>query len=75
MADVHVKARLSPYSGTKDVQVRFESIAIDLLVFEQRAPVPNEKVPWNVEWADYEPVEYTAEVVLKNPPWADDPDA
>ncbi|CAF0998472.1 unnamed protein product [Adineta ricciae] len=60
MADVHVKARMSPYSGTKDVQ---------------RAPVPNEKVPWNVEWADYEPVEYTAEVVLKNPPWADNPDA
>ncbi|UJR13487.1 hypothetical protein I4U23_000501 [Adineta vaga] len=60
MANVHVKARTSPYSGTKDVQ---------------RASVPDEKVSWNVEWTDYKPTEYTAEVVLKSPPWADDPDA
>ena len=29
---------------------------------------------WNVDWSDYKLVEYTAEVVLNNPPWADDPD-
>jgi len=60
MASIHTKARKSPYSGTTDVQ---------------RAPVPDEKVPWNVNWPDYKPTEYTAPAVLKNPPWADDPDA
>ncbi len=43
-------------------------------MISQRLPVPDEKVPWNVNWPDYKPTEYTAPVVLKNPPWADDPD-
>ncbi|CAF1268369.1 unnamed protein product [Adineta steineri] len=60
MANVHVKARQSPYSATTDVN---------------RASVPDEKVPWNVSWPDYKPTEYTAPAVLKNPPWADDSDA
>jgi len=60
MASVHTKARRSPYSDTKDIK---------------RTVVPDEKVPWSVKWPDYNPVEYTAPVVLKNPPWADDADA
>eukprot|EP00731_Ephydatia_muelleri_P023488 Em0015g1071a len=37
----------------------------------KRFPVPDEKVPWSVAWAEYSPVDYTAEVVLKGPVWAD----
>lgn len=59
MTDIHVKARKSPYSGTKDIQ---------------RTPVPDEKVSWDVEWADYNPTEYTAPEVEKKPVWADNPD-
>ncbi|CAF0784122.1 unnamed protein product [Rotaria sordida] len=57
MANLHMKDRLSPYPGTTDVY---------------RTIVPDEKVPWSVNWPDYKPVEYTAQKVLKNPPWADD---
>ncbi|CAM2712880.1 unnamed protein product [Rotaria socialis] len=60
MANIHIKARKSPYSDTQNTQ---------------RFPVPDEKVPWNVDWSDYKPTEYTSPIVLKNPPWADDCDA
>ncbi|CAF3081044.1 unnamed protein product [Rotaria sp. Silwood2] len=60
MTNVHIKARKSPYSGTENIN---------------RRPVVDVKVPWNVDWSDYDPIEYTSPVVLKNPPWADDSDA
>ena len=53
---LHVKARCEVYPGSKDIK---------------RFPVPNEKVPWDVEWSEYKPVDYTAPPVLNNPPWAD----
>lgn len=37
----------------------------------KRFPVPDDKVPWSVTWGEYSPVDYTAEVVLKGPVWAD----
>ena len=37
----------------------------------ERIPVPDEKVPWDVKFEDYKPVEYTSENVLKKPIWAD----
>ena len=37
----------------------------------KRFPVPEDKVSWQVEWKDYQPVDYTAPVVLKMPVWAD----
>jgi ADP-ribose pyrophosphatase len=37
----------------------------------KRFPVPDDKVPWSVPWEDYQPVDYTAPVVLKGPVWAD----
>lgn len=37
--------------------------------------MPDDKVPWDVQWPDYKATEYTAPEVLKNPPWADDADA
>jgi ADP-ribose pyrophosphatase len=36
-----------------------------------RAPVPDDKVSWTVEWPDYKPVDYTSPHVLKGPLWAD----
>ncbi|CAL7948347.1 unnamed protein product [Xylocopa violacea] len=36
----------------------------------KRFEVPENKVPWSVEYPEYKPVEYTA-VVLKGKPWAD----
>lgn len=40
--------------------------------FIDRFPVPDEKVPWNVEYEDYEPVMYTSERVLScREGWAD----
>lgn len=36
-----------------------------------RAHVPNDKVNWSVNYPEYDPVEFTAENVLKNPVWAD----
>ncbi|CAF0881739.1 unnamed protein product [Adineta steineri] len=57
---VHTRAHQSPYVGTKDVQ---------------RTAVPDSKVSWKVNWLDYKATEYTASKVLKNPSWADDPDA
>ena len=37
----------------------------------KRFPVPDDKVSWSVEWPEYQPVDYTAPVVLKGPVWAD----
>ncbi|CAF3337709.1 unnamed protein product [Rotaria sp. Silwood1] len=60
MGNLFTKNRKPPYPGTTDVY---------------RTAVSNEKIPWNVDWPDYEPTEYTSEKVLQNPPWADDPNA
>ncbi|XP_064607537.1 transient receptor potential cation channel subfamily M member-like 2 isoform X2 [Liolophura sinensis] len=54
---VHTKSRSSPYPGTEIH--RFE--------------VPEEKVPWQVEFPEYKPPFYTAQTVLQTPPWADEP--
>ena len=37
----------------------------------KRFPVPEDKVSWKVEWPEYNPVDYTAPVVLNRPIWAD----
>jgi ADP-ribose pyrophosphatase len=37
----------------------------------KRFPVPEEKIPWQVDWPEYSPVDYTAPVVLDLPVWAD----
>uniref|UniRef100_A0A3Q2PWB2 ADP-ribose pyrophosphatase, mitochondrial n=1 Tax=Fundulus heteroclitus TaxID=8078 RepID=A0A3Q2PWB2_FUNHE len=36
-----------------------------------RFPVPDDKVNWNQNWPQYNPVSYTAPAVLKKPFWAD----
>lgn len=54
-AFVHHKARATPYPQCA----------------AKRFPVPDENVPWEVEFPEYDPVNYTAPVVLKKPPWAD----
>ncbi|XP_055986414.1 ADP-ribose pyrophosphatase, mitochondrial-like [Sorex fumeus] len=55
--DPHVKARASPYPGSR----------------VERSPVPDEKVSWQVEWPEYTPVQYTAHSVMAGPSWADPP--
>ena len=40
----------------------------------ERFPVPDDKVPWDAEFPEYSPVNYTAESVLKQPVWADKKD-
>ena len=37
----------------------------------KRYPVPAEFVDWKVSFPDYKPVDYTAQKVLEQPPWAD----
>ena len=76
MANVHTKARKSPYAGTDNVHVRLlnKKNRFKMILSNQRTPVPDEKVPWNVSWPDYKPIDYTEKTVLKMPPWADDPD-
>ena len=37
----------------------------------KRFDVPNEYIPWNLSWAGYNPPEFTSEIVLKGPEWAD----
>jgi len=37
----------------------------------QRFHVPEDKVPWTVEFPDYRPVEFTSKKVLNMPVWAD----
>lgn len=53
----HIKALTSPYPGSK----------------VERSPIPEEKVSWSVDWAEYQPMEYTAPSVLARPVWADPP--
>ncbi|GAB1607934.1 ADP-ribose pyrophosphatase, mitochondrial-like isoform X1, partial [Argonauta hians] len=36
-----------------------------------RFTVPDDKISWSIPYPDYQPVDYTAESVQKNPPWAD----
>ncbi|XP_011673397.2 ADP-ribose pyrophosphatase, mitochondrial [Strongylocentrotus purpuratus] len=36
-----------------------------------RLPVPDDKVPWKVEWLEYSPVKYTSDHVKAGPVWAD----
>ncbi|CAF0890301.1 unnamed protein product [Adineta steineri] len=60
MTSIHVKTRTSPYPGTTDIS---------------RTLVPDDKVPWTVNWSDYKPREYTEQFVLTKPVWADDSDA
>lgn len=57
--DIHIKARCEVYPRTKDVL---------------RYKVPDDKVPWSVDFPEYNPIEYTAEGILKQPVWADPPD-
>ncbi|XP_032899516.1 ADP-ribose pyrophosphatase, mitochondrial-like isoform X1 [Amblyraja radiata] len=38
-----------------------------------RFPVPDDKVDWAVPWTNYNPVDYTAPALLKQPSWADLP--
>ncbi|XP_071942447.1 transient receptor potential cation channel subfamily M member-like 2 isoform X2 [Antedon mediterranea] len=52
---IHKKARQSPYPGT----------AI------RRSYVPDSKVPWEADFSNYTPKEYTHECVLAMPHWAD----
>lgn len=37
----------------------------------RRFPVPDDRVPWSVDWPEYRPVDYTAPSVLAGPVWAD----
>ncbi|XP_054974637.1 ADP-ribose pyrophosphatase, mitochondrial-like [Sorex araneus] len=53
----HVKARTSPYPGSR----------------VERSQVPDDKVSWQVEWPEYNPVQYTAHSVMAGPGWADPP--
>lgn len=39
-----------------------------------RFPVPDNKVNFSINFKEYQPVEFTATEVLKNPPWADPSD-
>lgn len=54
--EMHIKARTEIYPRTTDV-IRFK--------------VPDDKVPWDTEYPEYEPTEFTSEGVLKKPVWAD----
>lgn len=56
MMNIHVKARCKIYPRS-DIE---------------RFPVPEDKVPWDVEFPGYAPVHYTSEGVLKKPVWADE---
>ncbi|KAL7677493.1 hypothetical protein ACOME3_003731 [Neoechinorhynchus agilis] len=55
---MHTKCRNSAY-GSNSVQN------------VERFPVPDDKVCWSEEWADYKPFEFTHSTVLSLPPWAD----
>jgi ADP-ribose pyrophosphatase len=39
-----------------------------------RTRVPDDRVPWSVDWPTYEAIEFTHRVVLAQPVWADAPD-
>uniref|UniRef100_A0A3Q3KGW6 ADP-ribose pyrophosphatase, mitochondrial n=1 Tax=Monopterus albus TaxID=43700 RepID=A0A3Q3KGW6_MONAL len=51
----HVKSRCPQYPGS--------SI--------KRFPVPDDKLDWNQDWPQYDPVSYTAPILLNKPTWAD----
>lgn len=38
---------------------------------QKRFVVPDEKIPWNIHFPEYNPPNFTAEVVKKKPVWAD----
>lgn len=40
----------------------------------KRTFVPDDKVPWSVDWPEYKPVEYTSLKVKEKPVWADPDD-
>ena len=50
---MHTKARGLEYPGTN----------------VKRFDVPPEFADWNVPFPEYKPVDYTAETVLRQPPW------
>jgi hypothetical protein len=52
---MHTKARGPDYSGTS----------------VKKCQVPDEFVKWSVAYDDYKPTEYTSEIVLEKPIWAD----
>ena len=33
--------------------------------------MPDEKVPWTVDFPEYKPIEFTSKIVLDKPIWAD----
>ena len=37
----------------------------------KKSPVPDEYVKWNVAYDGYKPVDYTSDIVLRKPVWAD----
>lgn len=51
----HIKARCPVYPGSDT----------------SRFAVPRDKVDWETDWPQYNPVNYTASTVLKKPVWAD----
>ncbi|KAL4658340.1 ADP-ribose pyrophosphatase, mitochondrial isoform X1 [Arapaima gigas] len=51
----HIKARCPLYLGSETC----------------RFPVPDDKVSWETDWPEYQPVNYTAPPVLARPFWAD----
>ena len=52
---MHIKARSLEYPGTD----------------KKKFLVPSEYVDWEKAFPEYKPVNYTAEKVRQNPPWAD----
>ena len=52
---MHTKARGPGYPGTS----------------VKKCQVPDQFVKWSAVYDDYKPVEYTSDVVLKKPVWAD----
>jgi hypothetical protein len=56
LMSTHQKCRNDPYPCNPEVK---------------RLPLPDDKVPWNVEFTEYAPTEYTAPSVLRQPVWAD----
>jgi len=38
---------------------------------QARVQIPDEKVPWSVNWDEYDPDDFTMPGILKGPVWAD----
>lgn len=67
----HLFSRLPP-SGIQMASVRLHTKARqEYRGGVKRFHVPDDKVPWLVDWPEYQPVDYTAPSVLKGPVWAD----